>query len=91
MESPTKHINHRKLTGTVMSDKMAKTVVVRVDRVVTHPRYRKQYQVSTRFKAHDEKNEYHVGDRVVIEETRPYSREKRFRVIRKVTSKEASA
>jgi small subunit ribosomal protein S17 len=84
-------IKHRKLTGTVMSDKMDKTVVVRVDRVVTHPRYRKQYQVSTRFKAHDEKNEYHVGDRVLIEETRPYSREKRWRVIGKVVIKGATA
>ncbi len=85
------HTKHRKLTGTIMSDKMDKTVVVRVDRVVTHPRYHKQYQVSTRFKAHDEKNEYHTGDRVVIEETRPYSREKRWRVIRKVVLKETSA
>lgn len=84
-------IKHRTLTGTVMSDTMAKTVVVRVDRVVTHPRYRKQYQVSTRFKAHDERNEYHVGDRVRIEETRPYSREKRWRVIGRVTVKGKNA
>jgi len=87
----TKQIMHRKLTGTVMSDTMAKTVVVRVDRVVTHPRYRKQYKVSTRFKAHDEKNEYRVGDRVRIEETRPYSREKRWRVIGRVIEKGATA
>lgn len=86
----TKHIKHRTLTGTVMSDKMDKTVVVRVDRIVTHPRYRKQYQMSTRFKAHDEKNEYHVGNRVQIEETRPYSREKRWRVIGKVVIKGAT-
>ncbi len=76
--------SHRRLQGVVVSDKMPKTVVVRVERVVTHPKYRKQYSVSTRYKAHDEKNEYHPGDAVVIEETRPISRDKRWRVVGKV-------
>lgn len=81
----------RKLTGIVMSDKMDKTVVVRVDRVKTHPRYRKQFHVSTTFKAHDETNQYKTGDHVIIQETRPLSREKRWRVIGKLgTAKEAT-
>jgi len=74
----------RRLHGQVVSDKMKKTVVVRIDRLKSHPKYHKQYRVSKRYKAHDEKNEYHVGDKVVIEETRPYSREKRWRVIKKI-------
>ncbi len=67
-------------TGIVVSDKMDKTVVVRVDSVKTHPIYKKQYTMSTNFKAHDEKNEYKVSDKVEIVETKPYSRDKSFRV-----------
>lgn len=74
----------RKLQGTVISDKMQKTVVVRVDRMKMHPKYKKRYTVSSKFKAHDEKGEYHVGDKVVIEETRPLSRDKRWRVVVKI-------
>lgn len=74
----------RRLQGTVVSDKMQKTVVVRVERMKLHPKYKKRYQVSAKFKAHDEKNEYHAGDKVIIEETRPLSRDKRWRVVSKV-------
>jgi len=74
----------RTLTGTVVSDTMAKTVVVRVDRTKIHPRYHKRYTASTKFKAHDEQNAYHVGDRVLIEETRPISKDKRWRVLKKL-------
>lgn len=70
----------RKLEGVVVSDKMDKTAVVLVKRLKEHPKYKKRYWVSKRFKAHDEKNEYKIGDRVVIEETRPLSKEKRWRV-----------
>lgn len=70
----------RKLKGTVVSDKMAKTVVVSVVRLKKHPVYKKYFKVTKRFKAHDEGNEYKVGDKVVIEETRPMSREKRWKV-----------
>lgn len=76
--------HHRRLNGTVVSDKMQKTVVVRVDRVKVHVRYGKRYRVSARFKAHDEQNQYHVGNQVVIEETRPLSRGKRWRVVEKI-------
>lgn len=73
----------RKLKGTVVSDKMAKTVVVSVVRLKKHPVYKKYFKVTRRFKVHDENNEYKVGDKVVIEETRPMSREKRWKVIGK--------
>lgn len=69
--------------GTIVSDKMDKTVVVQIDSVKTHPIYKKKYVMSTNFKAHDEKNEYHVGDRVEIAETKPYSRDKSFKVVSK--------
>ncbi len=68
--------------GTVMSDKMDKTVVVRVERVVLHPVYKKYTKRRTTYKAHDEKNEFKVGDRVEIAETRPLSKDKRWRVVR---------
>lgn len=74
----------RILEGAVVSDKMQKTVVVQVDRLKQHPRYLKYYRVSRRFKAHDEKGEYRLGDRVKIQETRPLSKEKRWRVVGKI-------
>ena len=79
MEKTTK--TKRKLEGVVVSDKMQKTRVVEIARSKKHPKYLKYYKVSRRFKAHDEKNEYKVGDKVVIEEARPLSREKRWRII----------
>lgn len=80
----TKLKKKRKLAGEVVSDKMNKTVVVAVVREKMHPKYKKKYKVTKRFKAHDEKKEYHVGDRVIIEETRPLSKEKKWRVIGKI-------
>lgn len=74
----------RKRQGIVVSDKMQKTRVVEVLRVKLHPIYLKQYTVHARFKAHDENNEYRTGDKVVIEQTRPLSKEKRWKIIRKV-------
>lgn len=76
----------RTLRGTVVSDKMDKTIVVNVQDVKEHPIYRKKYQVSTRFKAHDEANECKIGDLVEITETRPLSKDKRWTVARKVTT-----
>lgn len=75
---PTKH---RKLEGIVVSDKMMKTVVVRVDRISTHPKYHKQYVTSKKYKAHDATGQYHVGDRVVIVASRPLSGSKRWKVL----------
>lgn len=74
----------RKLEGVVISDKMAKTIVVRVNRAKTHPKYKKQYTESKNYKVHDEKNEFHIGDQVIFLETRPISKDKCWRVIGKV-------
>jgi small subunit ribosomal protein S17 len=68
----------RTITGTVKSDKVDKTIVVLVQSHKTHPVYKKQYVTSRTFMAHDEKNVAKVGDKVVIVETRPISRHKRF-------------
>ena len=70
----------RVLLGTVVSDKMEKTIVVQVQRRFKHPRYRKYVSERIRYKAHDENNEAKVGDRVLIEECRPLSRDKRWRM-----------
>ena len=67
--------------GVVTSNKMQKTVVITVERQVTHPLYKRVVRRSKNFLAHDEKNECRVGDRVRIEETRPLSRRKRWRVV----------
>ena len=76
--------NKRKLKGVIVSDKMQKTVVVGVEYWKTNKKYRKQYKMLRKFKAHNENNEYKVGDTVVIEESRPLSREKRWVVVRKI-------
>ena len=74
----------RKLQGTVVRDKMNKTRVITVTRLKLHKRYLKHYKVTRRFKAHDEKNEYKVGDKVIIQETRPLSKEKRWKIIARI-------
>jgi len=66
--------------GVVVSDAMQKTRVVKIERVFRHPRYQRVVRVSKKLKAHDEANESKVGDRVLIEETRPLSKEKRWRI-----------
>ncbi|NLW22801.1 MAG: 30S ribosomal protein S17 [Tissierellia bacterium] len=73
--------NRKVRIGHVVSDKMDKTVVVAVETFVTHPIYKKQIKRTTKFKAHDENNECRVGDLVRIMETRPLSKEKRWRVV----------
>ena len=84
----TKHT--KTLQGVVVSDKMDKTVVVLVNRYVKQPKYGKFQQISKRYKAHDEKNEIHVGDKVIIAETTPMSKDKSF-VVQEVISKAAAA
>ncbi len=68
--------------GVVVSDKMDKTIVVAVKDSVQHPLYKKIIKRTVKFKAHDEKNECGIGDRVEIMETRPISRDKRWRMVR---------
>lgn len=70
--------NSKTLEGVVVSDKMDKTIVVKVDRYVKHPKYLKYYTISKKYKAHDETNKYKVGDRVTIVESRPISKDKKF-------------
>lgn len=81
-ESAREKSRKRTLVGVVTSDKMAKTRVVLVERRVSHGKYGKFLTKRTKFKVHDEKNEYRVGDRVEIVESRPLSREKRWKVTR---------
>lgn len=81
----------RKLIGTVVSDVQEKTIVVKTERRVTHPVYRKQYTVSKKYQAHDEKNEAQLGDKVSIVETRPISKNKTWKLERIVERKEGAA
>jgi len=78
-EQPKKH--HKTLTGTVVSDKMDKTIVVKVDRVKLHPVYRKRMKVSKKYKVHDPDSKYKVGDKVQFVECRPISKDKRWKIV----------
>ena len=72
----------RTLTGKVVSDKMDKTIVVKVTRFVEHSKYGKRVKKTKKYKAHDEENAKKIGDVVEIEETRPISKDKKFKVIK---------
>lgn len=71
------------LKGVVVSDKMDKTIVVSVSRLIKHPKYGKFYKVNKKYKAHDEENKYKVGENVEIIETKPISKDKKFKVLNK--------
>jgi small subunit ribosomal protein S17 len=71
----------KQLIGKVVSDKMEKTIVVEIENLIMHPLYKKSVRRTKRVKSHDEKNECGIGDLVKIEETRPLSKEKRYRLI----------
>ena len=72
--------NKRLITGVVVSDKMEKTVVVRTERLVKHQVFKKYIRLHVQYKAHDERNECKAGDKVLIVESRPISKDKRWRV-----------
>ncbi|HEX9722129.1 MAG TPA: 30S ribosomal protein S17 [Candidatus Paceibacterota bacterium] len=74
----------RRLTGKIVSDKMDKTVVVEVQRIKQHPKYLRRIRVHENYKAHDAENTYQIGDSVIIEESRPLSKDKHWIVIGKV-------
>ncbi len=74
----------RQLEGVVVSDKMQLTAVVQVTHTRKHAKYLKYFKVSKRFKAHNENNEYKTGDTVIIEETRPLSKDKYFKIVKLV-------
>jgi len=80
-EENTANTNRRTLTGRVVSDKMEKSAVVLVERTVKHPRYHKYVKRQKKYMVHDESNACNVGDTVVIQESRPLSRRKRWVVI----------
>jgi small subunit ribosomal protein S17 len=81
MKEKKKKIKKR-FVGVVVSDKMQKTRVVEVVRIFKHPLYKKYIRVKRKFKAHDEKNKTKVGDKVIIQETRPISKEKHFVIVK---------
>ena len=76
-----KNKTKKKFSGIVVSDKMEKTIVVKVDRIKSHPKYHKRYAVSKRYKVHDEKSSFKIGDKISFIECRPLSKEKRWRAI----------
>jgi small subunit ribosomal protein S17 len=73
----------KQLKGIVVSDKMKKTVVVEVERIKEDPKYRRRFKVHKKYKAHDENNECKIGDSVVIEETKPISKDKSW-IVKKI-------
>jgi small subunit ribosomal protein S17 len=81
MQSNTTRSNRKERVGVVISDKMDKTITVQIDRVMHHPVYNRSIRKATKFKAHDEKNEAKLGDVVRIQETRPLSKTKRWRLV----------
>ncbi len=74
----------RTFTGVVVSNKMDKTAVVKVDRIKIHPVYKKRFKVSKKYKIHDPKNECQIGDQVIFREVRPLSKDKRWLLVKKV-------
>lgn len=72
----------RKFQGTVISDKMAKTIVVAIEEIRQHPKYLRRYKIQKRFKVHDENKQAKVGDKVIFEECRPLSKEKRWKLVK---------
>jgi small subunit ribosomal protein S17 len=76
-------MSKKQLKGTVVSNKMQKTVVVKVERIKEHPKYKKRYKVFKKYKAHNDKAGLEIGDKVTIEECRPLSKDKRW-VVKKI-------
>ena len=79
--SPQVQNKRKTKVGRVVSDKMDKTIVVSVERLARHPLYKRVIRLTTKFKAHDELNDAHTGDTVIIEESRPLSATKRWRLV----------
>ena len=74
----------KQLTGFITSNKMQKTVVVEVESIKHHPKYLRTYKMHKKYKAHAESGDYSVGDKVVIEESRPFSKDTKWQVIKKI-------
>jgi len=80
----------RQLVGKIVSNKMQKTVVVRTERVKEHLKYRKRYKINTNYKAEANEKEYQIGDVVLIEECTPISKDKKWKVIKKISAAPSS-
>ncbi len=76
-------MSKKQLKGILVSDKMQKTAVVKVERIKEHPKYKKRYRIFKKYKAHNPENEFKIGDKVIIEECRPLSKEKKWKIIKK--------
>jgi small subunit ribosomal protein S17 len=74
----------KQLKGTIISTKMQKTVVVRVERVKEHPKYKRRFRVHKNYKVHVDEGQYKEGDAVIIEETKPISKDKRWKLVKKI-------
>ena len=74
----------KELKGVIVSDKMQKTAVVEVERIKEHPKYKRRYKVHKKYKAHYESGEYKTGDKVVIRESKPYSKDTNFEIVSKL-------
>ena len=81
MKETKKEVIKKKFSGVVVSDKMDKTIVVRVDMTKIHPKYGKRYTMSKKYKVHDEKGQFKIDDKVIFVECRPLSKDKRWRVL----------
>ena len=79
-------MSKRQLIGKVISNKMLKTLVVQTERTKEHQKYKRRYKVRKNYKVHNEKGDYQIGDEVLIEECRPISKDKKWKVIKKLTS-----
>jgi small subunit ribosomal protein S17 len=90
-ETNTGRVHRKERVGEVISNKMSKTIIVRVERRLPHPKFRKVVTNYNKFYAHDEKGEAKPGDRVRIEETRPLSKTKRWRLVEVIESKVQAA
>ena len=85
MKEKSKNMNKkrkkRRFKGIVVSNKMEKTIVVKVERTKMHPKYKKIYKVHKKYKVHDPKNQAKIGDKVVFEECRPISKDKKWKLL----------
>jgi len=75
----------KELTGIIVSDKMQKTAVVEVERIKEHPKYKRRYKVHKKYKAHVETGEFKTGDKVVIRESKPFSKDTKFEIVSKLS------
>ena len=78
------NMSKRQLTGIIISNKMEKTIVVKTERIKVHPKYKRRYKIHKKYKAHYNAGEFNLGDKVIIQESRPLSKDKRWIVIKKV-------